>query len=98
MFCFGKNLAIGIKNDTCTMWIKAYAELREGGAKMPFRRFTQDCRNEDLFWRSNIVRAILGDLFVTVTTIMAENDIYLFLRESARIGRSGLRDGGARGR
>ena len=45
------------------------------GRENDFLQISQDSRNEDLFWGFNILRTISWDLFVAVTSTIAENDI-----------------------
>ena len=55
-----------------------------GGCENDFLQTLRDCRGENLFLEINVLRAISGDLFATVTSVMAENDISRFPEKNLR--------------
>ena len=55
------------------------------GCKSGFLQISLHSRGEDLFFEINILRAISGNLFVTVTSITVENGILCFPEEGTRI-------------
>ena len=58
----------------------------EGGHEIVFLQILRDSHGEDLFLEIDVLRATSRDLFVTVTSTMAENGILHFSEGGARIG------------
>ena len=57
-----------------------------GGRKNVIWKILRDGLGEDFFSQINILQASLGNLFVTVTSIMAENNFSRFPEEDLREG------------